>query len=300
MDSAYNKQSGIAIVSVLVVIALVSVSIVSTWDRQHENYTSTKYQLDLQKNLSYLHSFELWAKTIILNDDETVDHLDEDWALAIPSIEIPDGQMSGQLSDLQARLNINNLVQFDDDFKRILGRRSGYQNCLNILNNNLNQVQISESVYSYIDQIGSKPIKDATELKKVNNFDFEKYQQIKPYVFAASSLTPVNINTASEEVLACLYSQEFEGIIDFIVNNRQGQPFLTIEDFWSFVDQQYPDVILDQVKTAFPKVLVGTSSQYFLLEAEIEINNKKLVAKTTFFREEKTVNIVNRSYQLIP
>ncbi len=300
MLSANNKQSGIAIVSVLVVVALVSVSIVSIWDQQHKNYTSTKYQLDLQKNLRYLHSFELWAKTIIQNNDETVDHLHENWAIPISAVEVDNGRMSGKLIDLQSRLNINNLVQFDEDFKRVLGRRSSYQNCLDVLNNNLNQFKISESVYSYIDQIGSRPIADESELQKVNNFDYEKYQQIKPFVFAVSQLAPININTADKEILTCLSSKEFEGLDSYIMDYRQAQSFTSIDDFWSFVDQKYPDMLLEQVKATFPANLVSVNSQHFLLESIIEINNKKLIASTVFYRKDKMVNIIKRSYYLKP
>ena len=96
MDSRNLNRQGVAIISVMIVIALISASVSLMLQRFGKDLQQTKYTLNQTQALNHLYSIEAWAKIILINDEPSVDSLGEDWATDITPIQIPGGTLHGK------------------------------------------------------------------------------------------------------------------------------------------------------------------------------------------------------------
>lgn len=107
-----KHQTGVALLTALVIMAI-AVSLAATLAyRQQVSIRLAGNLGALEQAYQYTTGMEAWAGIILSNDlkDSTIDALDEDWATLLPPIPIPGGHMNGQLFDLQARINLNDLL----------------------------------------------------------------------------------------------------------------------------------------------------------------------------------------------
>ena len=284
----------------MIIIALISASVALMWQRFSKDLEYTAYSTNQTQALNYLYSVESWAKSILLKDDVKVDSLEDDWAQEMPPIPIPGGMLSGQLIDLQSKLNINNLIDLETD-PYSPQFRSFFSSCLNSINTDLEQDYMADLIFSYISSQSPKPklFEQIVELKNVKTIALKDYHIIKPSIAALPKLTTININTANKNILSCLNTNISSDMADQIIAQRNNKPFSTINVFWNHVKTLLPNLTLDQIKRDFPMEFVSTTSQYFLLEVKIMLNNNKLLARSILHRKDGKMTIMNRSYYQI-
>ena len=284
----------------MIIIALISASVTLMWQRFSKDLEYTAHSTNQTQALNYLYSIESWAKSILLKDDVKVDSLEDDWAQEIPPIPIPGGMLSGQLIDLQSKLNINNLIDLETD-PYSPQFRSFFSSCLNSINTDLEQDYMADLIFSYISSQSPKPklFEQIVELKNVKTIALKDYHIIKPSIAALPKLTTININTANKNILSCLNTNISSDMADQIIAQRNNKPFSTINVFWNHVKTLLPNLTLDQIRRDFPMEFVSTTSQYFLLEVKIMLNNNKLLARSILHRKDGKMTIMNRSYYQI-
>jgi len=284
----------------MIIIALISASVALMWQRFSKDLEYTAYSTNQTQALNYLYSVESWAKSILLKDDVKVDSLEDDWAQEMPPIPIPGGMLSGQLIDLQSKLNINNLIDLETD-PYSPQFRSFFSSCLNSINTDLEQDYMADLIFSYISSQSPKPklFEQIVELKNVKTIALKDYHIIKPSIATLPKLTTININTANKNILSCLNTNISSDMADQIIAQRNNKPFSTINVFWNHVKTLLPNLTLDQIKRDFPMEFVSTTSQYFLLEVKIMLNNNKLLARSILHRKDGKMTIMNRSYYQI-
>ncbi len=284
----------------MIIIALISASVALMWQRFSKDLEYTAYSTNQTQALNYLYSVESWAKSILLKDDVKVDSLEDDWAQEMPPIPIPGGMLSGQLIDLQSKLNINNLIDLETD-PYSPQFRSFFSSCLNSINTDLEQDYMADLIFSYISSQSPKPklFEQIVELKNVKTIALKDYHIIKPSIVTLPKLTTININTANKNILSCLNTNISSDMADQIIAQRNNKPFSTINVFWNHVKTLLPNLTLDQIKRDFPMEFVSTTSQYFLLEVKIMLNNNKLLARSILHRKDGKMTIMNRSYYQI-
>ena len=292
-----SSQTGIALISTMIIIALISASVALMWQRFGKDLEYTAHTLTQTQAVNHLYSVESWAKSILLKDDAKLDSLDDDWAQEIPPIPIPGGLLSGRLTDLNSKLNINNLIDLKSD-PHSPQYRSFFSNCLNSLNTSLEQDYMSDLVFFYVSSRAPKPrlFEHKVELKNIQTIPLKDYQTIKPFMTALPNLTTININTAGTHVLSCLNTNISPDVADQIITHRNNKPFTTINGFWNYAKTLLPNLTIEQIKLDFPKEFINTTSQYFLLEMEITLNNNKLIAKSILHRKDGKITVMNRSY----
>ncbi len=107
-----RQQAGVALLTALVIMAIAVSLAASLAYRQQVSIRLAGNLGALEQAYQYSTGMEAWAGIILSNDlkDSTIDALDEDWATLLPPIPIPGGYMNGQLFDLQARINLNDLL----------------------------------------------------------------------------------------------------------------------------------------------------------------------------------------------
>ena len=297
MNNKTPNRQGIAIISVLIVIALISASISLMFQRFARDLNQTQYILTQSQALNHLYSLEAWAKVILSEDDLSVDNLSEDWATSITPIQIKGGSVYGKLTDLQSKLNLNNLIDLTTDAYSAQ-YRSFFYDCINLINTQLQQQAMADTIFSYAVSRPPKPklFEQLAELRNIQAISDEDYLTVKPHLSTLPTLTTININTASKQVLSCIHPQLSGGLVDKIISHRKNQAFTTIDDFWSYTHSLLPNLTLDEIIENFPLKYINTVSDYFLLETRIIFEKNKLIGRSILYRKDGKITVMNRSY----
>jgi len=116
-----KAQRGVALITVLLVVAVVTVVCASMIARQQLSIRATSNQLQARQAWHYALGGEALAQSILRRDlrathesgaaQAPVDHLFEPWALPQPAFEIEQGRIQIRIEDLAGRFNLNSLVQ---------------------------------------------------------------------------------------------------------------------------------------------------------------------------------------------
>ena len=299
MNNKILNRQGVAIISVMIVIALISASVSLMLQRFGKDLQQTKYTLNQTQALNHLYSIETWAKIILSNDESGFDNLNEDWATAITPIEIQGGSLYGKLTDLQSRLNLNNLIDLKTD-AYLPQYRSFFYDCINRLNTQLSQQAMADTIFSYAVNQPPKPklFEQLAELKNIKTITEKDYLKIKPYLSTLPTLSPINLNTAGKEVLSCIHPQLSGDLVQKLIRYRKNQPFDSIDQFWSYAQSLMPNLTLEQIKVSFPGEYTNILSNYFILDTEITIEKNKVIGQTILHRKDGKITIMNRSYYL--
>jgi len=107
-----NVQRGVALVTALLVVSVVTVAAVAMATHQHIDVRRTGNLIHGEQAYEYALAAESWARVILRRDaaDSDYDSLTEDWATALPPIAVEGGQVNGTVEDMQGRFNLNNLA----------------------------------------------------------------------------------------------------------------------------------------------------------------------------------------------
>jgi general secretion pathway protein K len=219
-----RRQRGVALITVLLVVALVTVICAALLLRQQLAIRSTGNQLLVRQAQYYAEGGELLAKALLRRDLSTdqVDHLAESWAN--PELRFPldeGGELRLRIEDLAGRFNLNSLVAGGEagELAQVRLRRLLQQLQLN--------PAYAERLQDWLDEdqdvVGTggaeddqylllKPpyrtgfgrIAEVSELRLLLGMSEGDYRRLAPFVSALPSQTELNINTASARVLACL------------------------------------------------------------------------------------------------
>ena len=157
--------------------------------------------------------------------DSVTDHYGEPWFRGIRDMSVGPMQIRGTMEDMQGRFNLNNLVAPQgtpdmiavDQFRRLLGVLGLDETiALKALDwmdaDNLPQAMggAEDEAYTRLFppyQAPNRPMEDVSELLAVEGVDAETWRLLSPHVTVLpvnGAPVPVNVNTASEEVLLSL------------------------------------------------------------------------------------------------
>ena len=107
------KEQGAALLIALVIMSIAMGIAVNIMFRQQLHTRLAVNISNLEQLYPYATGLEDFSRTILARDFQDApktDNLSEIWAKKIPPIPIPGGAMTGHLVDLQAKLNLNNLI----------------------------------------------------------------------------------------------------------------------------------------------------------------------------------------------
>jgi general secretion pathway protein K len=204
---------------------------------------------------------EAWAAEILNDDlgDSETDNLAEDWAQPVPPLPIDGGSIEGSLEDMQARFNVNNLLQPDgsideaslERFKELLRLADVDQRWAGALADWLDADTIDtfpdgaeDGVYigqSPPYRTANGPITTTSELLALPGFSLEDYTRLRPHIAALPVGSRINVCTATPLVLAALVRGGTDfGDADALSRNRTDGCFPTLEDLRATLgDEQF-------------------------------------------------------------
>jgi general secretion pathway protein K len=310
-----NKQKGIALITILVMVALATILAATIGQRQKFTADNTAYLMRQNQSLWYAKSAETFFAEMLKEDAENagdVDYLQENWAKPMPAFPVEDGYVTGQLYDESGKFNLNNLV--DDSGQVNVAAKQWFERLLvnvgltaelseavidwqDADNDNVGPMGAEESYYRGLNNAylpANTKFHVVDELKMVRGFEGENYLKIASYVSAISVKdAKVNVNTAPAIVLASLGEHlDVKAVQAALETKRQNmEHFSNLEEFWKL--EPFNQVNSDIQSSV--QGLLGVKSSYFRAKIEVMLSERKRKFQTFFLREDKKISVLSRS-----
>jgi general secretion pathway protein K len=310
-----NKQKGIALITILVMVALATILAATIGQRQKFTADNTAYLMRQNQSLWYAKSAETFFAEMLKEDAENagdVDYLQENWAKPMPAFPVEDGYVTGQLYDESGKFNLNNLV--DDSGQVNVAAKQWFERLLvnvgltaelseavidwqDADNDNVGPMGAEESYYRGLNNAylpANTKFHVVDELKMVRGFEGENYLKIASYVSAISVKdAKVNVNTAPTIVLASLGEHlDVKAVQAALETKRQNmEHFSNLEEFWKL--EPFNQVNSDIQSSV--QGLLGVKSSYFRAKIEVMLSERKRKFQTFFLREDKKISVLSRS-----
>lgn len=311
----YSSQRGVALLTILVMVALATILAATIAKRQTNTAENTGYLMRQDQSLLYAKSAEAFFSELLIQDSDngsSIDHLQENWAKPMPPFPVEDGSVSGKLQDESGKFNLNNLVKADgnqvDDsarrwFEKLL-QRVGLpaelsQAVIDWQDTNdevTGAMGAESSYYQGLDPAYLTPntkFHSIEELKLVRGFEGKNYDLIKPYVTALPEQTKVNMNTAPALLLASIDPKVDVKAIEqqLKVKETELAHFNNVGDLWKLSAFSGID---EQSKTDAASLL-DSKSNYFTAQIEVMLSERKRQFNSLMMRKDKQVIVYSRS-----
>ena len=316
MRSRIKNQQGIALITILVMVALATILAATIAKKQSNTAENTAYLIRQDQSLLYAKSAEAFFSELLVQDAQDsaqVDHLGETWAKPMPAFPVEDGYISGELQDESGKFNLNNLVKADGTpdenvqkwFEKLLVRVG--------LPAELSQAVIDwqdpddqptgamgaeSSYYQGLQPPYLAPntqFHNIEELKRVRGFEGKNFDLIKPYISAlpTTQSTKININTAPALVLASIDEKLDQHAIDDQLKAKfaKMEYFNSVNDLWSL--DAFKNIDPDNKQRVMS--LLDVKSNYFQAHIEVLLSERKRQFSSSLMRKDKQVFVYSRS-----
>jgi general secretion pathway protein K len=309
-----KPQRGVALITVLLVVAIVTVVCASMIARQQLSIRATGNQLQARQAWHYALGGEALAQAILRQDRQQaeagarqpVDHLLEPWALPQPAYDLDEGQGQVQvrIEDLAGRFNLNSLVQQQQpnaaalaQFRRLLRRLQIGQPYAERLVDWLDADQqpsgelgAEDTAYQLLDppyRTAGRRLEDLSELRLLLDMRDEDFQRLAPYVSVLPADVALNVNTASAMVLSSLADSLTPSAAEALVQARKAGGFRDVAAFMA--QPAFGGVQLQGINLA-------VSSQYFQATSEVRLGDRRLALVSRLHREDNgDVRVLQRN-----
>lgn len=293
-----HRQTGVALITALLVVALATVAAVSMATRQQLDVRRTANILDGDQAYSYALAVEAWGQVVLARDanKNTTDSFEDDWAQRLPPIEVPGGFVDGSIIDLQARFNLNNLI--DGSGQPSPPHQDYFRNLLIALNLSPDLV---EAVTDWIDpdddttgaggaennfylsteypyRAANRRLESISELRLIRGFDAKTWNTLSSFVTALPVVTTLNVNTVgggdSEEALArgaillqALDPNFTQGQAEALLQARPKDGYVDIDSFMQ-------DPIMAPLELV-DRTILSVQSNYFLVRGQVQVGTAR-------------------------
>ena len=286
-----RPQRGVALITALLIVALLGTLAAGlTWDNGLDvRRTMTMLYHDEGAQAAY--GAESWVLSLLRDDlaDTETDHLGEFWAQQLPVLPIESdtiqGALFGELTDLQGRFNINNLVDGNGEINE--GAVEQFQRLLAVLELD---TRIAGIAADWLDtnqdtnfpdgaedpiytgrvppyRTPNRPISTIHELAAIEGMDKAAFDILAPHIAALPGGTDINVNTATDAVLLSLDEAMTPTQVATLMEDRAEQGFADVETTFGTIVSA--DVLDD----------IGETSNYFQLRVVVQIATVRI----TFF-----------------
>jgi general secretion pathway protein K len=301
----HGRQQGVALITALLVVALAVSAATAMATRLQVDVRRTGNLLHGEQAYAYALSAESWAYIILRKDagESEYDALDEDWATALPPISVEGGIVSGRITDLQGRFNVNNLVAPGgkpdqvqvDYFKRLLTVLKLDPELsaalLDWIDADINATfpgGAEDDAYLLLDppyRAANRPLVSISELQLIQGFTAEAVAALAPHVTALPKATAINVNTATPQVLLALDEDITEQGVEALVAEREQKPFTDNGDFLAHDS-------LAGVDPTIPPT--GVSSDWFQVSTDVHVGNGQARVQSLLERDSGKLHVVSR------
>ena len=253
-----SRQSGVALITALLVVALATTAAVSMATRLNIDMRRTGNLLNGEQAYAYALAAESWAYVILRRDkaDSDYDHLGEDWATALPPIAVEGGFVNGRIEDLQGRFNLNNLIADDGEPVEAeaaveAGQLAYFKRLLEVLEL---ESALAPALLDWLDAdinttfpdgaedenylLAEPPYRAAnsrmvhiSELRLVQGFTPEVIAVLGPHVTVLPEVTTINVNTTTAAVLRALHKELDDSGVEQLITDRGEDGYAELDTF---------------------------------------------------------------------
>ena len=293
-----HRQTGVALISAMLVVMLATTAAVALAYELQINMRRSANMITRDQAWQYLLGGEEFVKSLIklAIDNDKLDELFKEEKV----LPVEGGMITGKLTDLQARLNINGLV----DSK---GEVNG--TTLKHLQNLMEQLEIDparlDAIIDWMDansdiysnngaednyyfglenpyRTANRPFDSPSEISLIREMTAEESEKLLQEISVLPNNTKININTASAAVLQAIGVEDPKVV-------EENRPFKKIEDFKA-LNLLKDDQKNDQMKN------LDIKTEYFLLKGTAKIGRTRLTSYSIIHRDSKGImRIVSRS-----
>ena len=296
-----SRQRGVALITVLLVVAIVTVVSAAMVARQQLSIRATSNQLQARQAWHYALGGEALAQAILARDLKggepgaaAIDHLLEPWAQPLPAFEIDQGEILVRIEDMAGRFNLNDLLRDQqpnpaavEQFRRLLLRlqiSAPYpERLLDWLDPDQQpsgELGAEDNAYLSLDppyRSAGRRLHDLSELRLLLDMREEDFQRLAPYVAVLPSGVPLNVNTASAMVLSSLSDNLSLGAAESLVELRRSAPF---RNSAAFLAQPA------MAGTTLQGTALAVGSQFFQATSEVRLGDRRLALVSLLQREQ--------------
>lgn len=316
-----KRQQGVALITILVMVALATILAASIVKNQSNTAQNTGYLIRQNQSLLYAKSAEAFFSELLVQDAQNAaeaDHPAEIWAQPMPPFPVEDGFVSGVLKDESGKFNLNNLVDAQDKvdenakawFEQLLvrvGLSPQLSEAVIDWQDRNDEVSGSAGAESSYYQGLSRPYLAANtkfhsvdELRMVRGFEGKNFDLIRPYVTALPSNAPtkVNINTASTLLLTSLDTSLNPAAVQNALQEKMSNMgyFKSVDELWTL--DAFKGVSAEN-RNKF-KNLLDVRSDYFRAYIEVLLSERKRQFTSDLVRINKKVYVYSRSLASVP
>lgn len=278
MNLKISGQRGVALITAVLITAVIAITAVAMAAQQNLDVRRTTNIIDSDRAYVFALGVESWAQQVLARDKRgnQTDHLGEDWALHLPPITVEGAVVTGHIEDMQARFNLNNLIDSNGKSSALDVQR--FQRLLVAVGLNPG---LSDAVIDWIDpdsdvtqpegaedaeylhatvpyRTANRYFVSPSELRLIKGYTAENYEKLAPYVTALPIRTAINVNTASKEVLMALADGITDTDAEQLVDARGDDGFSSLAECL-----QHPAL----AGRAVDQNGLSVASDYFLLDA---------------------------------
>lgn len=313
-----HRQRGVALVMAVLIVALATILAAEVGFRGYMDQRRTVNAFSLDQSFEIAMGGEAWASDALRRDkmqSAKTDDFTEEWATPIPPIPLEDvgGEFEGQLEDLQGRFNLNDLVTFDDSgvskvneqavqrFSRLLAlleiepKWAGYiADWIDTDDNAGFPDGAEDPVYTNLSppyRTANMAVTRASELLALPEFGADRYRRLAPFVTALPPGQPINLCTASAELLDAMIgdSREFTLARDAAKQTRAQRCFPSQTEFEASLTPERKEEL---------EGLVGETSDYFLATIWVTLGTQRFTLYSLLYRSggANQVRPILRSY----
>lgn len=298
-----RRERGVALITVLLVVAIVTVVSATMVARQQLSIRASSNQMQARQAWHYALGGEALARAMLARDlrgganGETgtaVDHLLEPWAQPLPAFEIDQGEILVRIEDLAGRFNLNDLLRDQqpntaavEQFRRLLLRlQIGAPYAERLLDwidpdqQPSGEYGAEDNAYLALDppyRNAGRRLYDLSELRLLLDMREEDFQRLAPYVAALPPGVPLNVNTASAMVLSSLSDNLSLGAAESLVELRRAAPF---RNSAAFLAQPA------MAGTTLQGTALAVGSQFFQATSEVRVGDRRLALVSLLQREQ--------------
>jgi general secretion pathway protein K len=304
---SFNR--GAALLAAMLTVALVATFAASAlWQQWRSTEVEAAERARVQATWVLTGALD-WARLVLREDRGTMDHLGEPWAVPLQEARLssflaadrnvatdigPDvleAFLSGQIIDLQSLLNVTKLVK---DGKVSESDLLGFARLFDLLGLPQAQLdQLAENLRFASDTSGANRSSPMAPLlpQRVEQLVWlglsaQTVAVLQPYITILPTRdTPVNLNTASAQVIYA--SVEGLSIADAqrLVSLRERSPFRTLVEAQTAIGA---DIVPGQA------INVGVSSRFFEIRSRLRLDQLVVEERTTVRRDNNDVSVLQR------
>lgn len=315
-----SYQKGVALVTAVLIVALATLLAVDVGFKGYLDQRRTANAFALDQSFEVALGGEAWASDVLRRDKQQsnkTDDFTEEWATPIPPIPLEDlgGEFEGQLEDMQGRFNLNDLVKYDgsgqsqvdkpavERLERVLEFLELESKWAGIIADWIDSDTnpqfpngAEDTVYTGLQppyRTANMPITRTSELLALPEFGIERYKKLAPFITALPAGTPINLCTASAELLDAIVAgrREFTVARETMKQTRQQRCFPNKDEFQQALsaDQRTE---LDQAG------VIDETSDYFQATIWVTLGTHRFTLYSLLYRTDgnNQVRPILRSY----